>query len=178
MPVTEQPMPVLWGGQHIPYRHRPQGLSIFLADGSRIKSGLVTQETPPLPVITSTDHKELLRLDAIVSSLFPVILDLPWLQAHNQQIDWGSGNRKFQSSYCQKHCLTMPPKVSCPMLCLESDSEIHSIPEPYHKFLEVFSKQGAGTLSPHHSYDCSIELLAGLRSPLDKSSHYLSGWCA
>lgn len=69
--------------QLIPLRPRAQGLSIFLADGSCIKSGLVTQETPPLPVITSTDHKELLSLDVIASPLLSVILGLAWLQAYN-----------------------------------------------------------------------------------------------
>ena len=148
--------------QCIPLQHRAQGLSIFLADGSRIKSGLVTQETPFLPVVTATGHKELLKLDAIASPLFPVILGLPWLQAHNPQVNWVTGEIKFQSSYCQEHCLPSLPKVSGPLLCLESDTELLSqVPKPYHEFLDVFSKRGAETLPPHRSYDCPIELLPG-----------------
>lgn len=62
---------------------KTQGLSVYLADGSCIKSGLV----PPLPVVSPTNHKVLLSLDAISSPLFPVILGLPWLQTHNPRVD-------------------------------------------------------------------------------------------
>lgn len=48
-----------FAAQHIPLWPKAQGLSIFLADGSRIISSVVTQETPPLPVVTITDDKEL-----------------------------------------------------------------------------------------------------------------------
>lgn len=112
--------------QHIPLQPKTQGLSIFLADGSRIKSGPVTQETPPLPMVTLSGHKELLSLDAITSPLFPVILGLPWLQAHNPQIDWGSGSVKFLSPYCLNHCLPAPPSPSSTLLCMDSDTKVCS----------------------------------------------------
>lgn len=65
--------------QRIPLQPKKQGLTIFLADGSCVKSGLVTKETPPLLTVTPTNPKELLRLDSISLPLFPVILGLPWL---------------------------------------------------------------------------------------------------
>lgn len=63
--------------QHIPLQPKKRGFSVFLADGSCVKSVLVTKETPSLLTLTLTNHKELLRLDAISSPLFPVILGLP-----------------------------------------------------------------------------------------------------
>lgn len=74
-----------------------------------MKSGQVTQETLPLPVTTLAQHRELLTLDAISSPLFPLILGLPWLQVHNPQINWISGEIKFLSSYCKEHCIPNLP---------------------------------------------------------------------
>lgn len=69
--------------QCISLQPKIQELPVYLADGSWIKSGMVTQETPPLSVYL-TKHRELFKsLNAITSRLFPVILGLPWLQAHN-----------------------------------------------------------------------------------------------
>lgn len=84
--------------QHISLQTRGQGLTVFLADGSCIKPGLVTKETPPILTITSNNYHELLRLDAMSSPLFPVILGLPWLKAHNPQIDWNSYHHTARNS--------------------------------------------------------------------------------
>lgn len=73
--------------QHFLLQSKMQGLSLYLADRSCIKLGLVTQETSSIPVTTAEQHKELLSLDFISSPLFPIILGLPWLQAHNPQIN-------------------------------------------------------------------------------------------
>lgn len=48
--------------QHIPLQPKTQGLSVFLADGSCIKSGLVTKETPLLLTVTAPNHQELTHL--------------------------------------------------------------------------------------------------------------------
>lgn len=87
--------------QHqIPLQAKAQGRSVYLADqyGFSIRSETVTQETIPLPVLTSpSGHKELLCLDAISFPLFPVILGIPWLQASNPSIDWVTDKVDFQS---------------------------------------------------------------------------------
>lgn len=64
--------------QHqIPLQTKAQWFSVFLTDGSSIKSGVVTQETIPLPVSTSySNYKELLWMDAISSPLYSVILGM------------------------------------------------------------------------------------------------------
>lgn len=117
---------------------------------SCISSGYVTQETPPLPVISSSQHKELLSLDAITSPLFPVILGLPWLQAHNPQISWMSEEVKFLSQCSQRHCISEPLGAPVTLLCMDSDpGALQSVPEPYHQFLNVFSNWGADILPSH-----------------------------
>ena len=154
---------------NIPVRTKDFKLSVFLADGSHIKSGQVTQETLPLPAVTSSNHKELLILDVISSPLFPVILGIPWLQVHNPQIDWTSKNILFSSHYCLEHCLPGHPKPSSALLCLNTDpSLLQTVPKPYQGFLDVFSKKGADSLPPHRPYDCPIELLPGAEIPFGR----------
>lgn len=119
--------------------------------------------------ISSTNHRELLRLDAISSPLFPIILGLPWLQAHNPQIDWKSGSVKFQSAYCQRHCLETSPPSPATLLCMDADPKLcQVVPNSYHEYLDVFSKRGADTLPPHRPYDCPIELLPGAEIPFGR----------
>lgn len=153
----------------IPLQPTAQGLTIHLADGSTLRSGPVTQETVPLLATIGTHHQELLRLDAISSPLFPIILGIPWLQAHNPSINWATGEVTFPSEYCQQHCLYRSSCETSQLLCLDSDLELRqSIPEPYRDFLDVFSKKGAETLPPHRPYDCPIELLPGTEVPFER----------
>lgn len=121
-----------------------------------------------LPVLTfPSGHKEMLRLDAILSPLFPVNLGVLWLQAHNSSIDWVSVKVDFQSSHCHKHCLPELPVESSPFLCMDSDAELHQvIPVAYHDLLDVFSKRAADTFLPYRPYDCPIELLPRQKSHL------------
>lgn len=102
---------------HIPLQPKAQKLSVHLADGTTIKSEAVTHETIPLLTIMSQDHRELLRLDAIASPLFPVILSIPWLKAHDPHIDWSKGSINFVSSYCTQHCL----QTSCDVPALYTE---------------------------------------------------------
>ena len=157
------------GQQGIPLQTKTQDLTIFLADGSHIKSGPVTQETLPLPMVSPSGHKELIRLDVIASPLFPIILGLPWLQAHNPQINWITGAVQFPSPYCRNSCLPAPSKSPRTLFSLESEPDLRSVvPKAYHDFLDVFSKRGAETLPPHRSYDCPIDLLPGAEIPFGR----------
>lgn len=108
---------------HVPLRPRAKALSVHLADGSALKSGPVTQETVALHTSIAGNHQELLCLDAIDFPLFPIILVMPWLRAHNPQIDWITGKFSFLSPYCHQHCLLETADVPSSLLCLESDAE-------------------------------------------------------
>ena len=108
-------------------------------------------------------------MDVISSPLFPVILGIPWLRAHNPQVDWISGRITFPSYYCQEHCLPRPSNPSPTLMCLNADpSLLQSVPKPYHGFLDVFSKKGADSLPPHRPYDCPVELLPGAEIPFGR----------
>lgn len=153
----------------VPLSPKAHGLSIHLADGTAIKSGPVTQETIPIPVSISNAHQEQLRLDIIASPLFPIILGMPWLQAHNPDINWIMGEVTFSSPYCQQFYRTQNTQENPTLLCLDTDPSLHpSIPSAYHDFLDVFSKQRAEVLPPHRAYDCPIELLPGAEIPFGR----------
>lgn len=68
---------------HIPLLPKKQSLQVHLADGSLPCSGPVTQERGPILIITYSGHQKFLRFDIICSPMFPIILGLPWLQAHD-----------------------------------------------------------------------------------------------
>lgn len=119
--------------------------------------------------MTLTQHKEILSLDTISSLLFPVILGLSWLQAHNPQIDWATGKINFPSTYSQQHCLPEPSNTPATLLCIDSENETRqAMPKPYHDYIDVFSKRGSDVLPPHQPYDCPIELLPGAEIPFGK----------
>lgn len=126
-------------------RPKVKGLSVHLAVGSAIKSGPVTQETVPLNTTIASNHEELLFLDLIESPLFPIILGLLWLRAHNPQIDWIPGRVSFVSPYCHQNCLQETVDVPSPLLCLESDGETHqAVPQ----FLGCFQQERCRDSSP------------------------------
>lgn len=99
-------MDLYFAARHlIPLQTKTQGLSVHLANGSTIKSGLITQEIIPLLTTIASHHQELLCLDVISSPLFPIILGIP-------------------STYCHQHCLQEAPGNPSPLLYLDYDSEL------------------------------------------------------
>lgn len=72
-------------------------------------------------------------------------------------IDWSSG-----TSHHTARSIVYPSPLCHPLPYLDIDAE------PYHEYLDVFSKKGADTLPPHRAYDCLIELLSGAAIPFGR----------
>lgn len=51
-----------------------------------------------------------------------------------------------------------------------ASSDLANVPSVYHDLAEVFQKDRAQSLPPHHPYDCAIDLLPG--TPLPTSRFY------
>lgn len=120
----------------------------------------------PLPATIANLHQELFRQD-ISSPLFPVILGMPWLQAHNPCINLSTREVTFSSPYWQQHCLQRV--AGNPSSLMWQDTEARqSVPVVYHDFLDFFSKKDAETLPPHRVYDSPIELLPGAEVPFGR----------
>jgi hypothetical protein len=56
--------------------------------------------------------------------------------------------------------------ASAPTSTIDSSVDLTNIPEEYHKFANVFSKNWADTLAPHQPYDLHINLEEGAPLPL------------
>ncbi len=62
-------------------------VSVEVIDGRTIASSAITHETTPLELCIGK-HVEKIVLNIISTPHHPVILGLPWLEAHNPIIDW------------------------------------------------------------------------------------------
>ena len=58
------------------------------------------------------------------------------------------------------------PSVSTKASSILDDPELSHIPKEYHDFADVFDKQKADTLAPHHPYDLKIDIEEGVSPPI------------
>jgi hypothetical protein len=89
---------------------------IEVIDGRTIASGAITHETTPLELCIGKHTKKII-LNIISTPHHPIILGLPWLEAHNPIIDWRSRYLTFSTQQCtsqkphaQKNTLSSPAK--------------------------------------------------------------------
>jgi hypothetical protein len=89
---------------------------VEVIDGRTIASGAITHETTPLELCIDK-HTEKIVLNIISTPHHPIILGLPWLEAHNPIIDWRSRTLTFNAQRCtsqkphaQKNTLSSPAK--------------------------------------------------------------------
>jgi len=89
---------------------------VEVIDGRTIASGAITHKTAPLELRIGK-HTEKIVLNIISTPHHPIILGLPWLEAHNPIIDWRSKTLTFSAQRCtsqepqaQKNTLSSPTK--------------------------------------------------------------------
>jgi hypothetical protein len=89
---------------------------VEVIDGRTIASSAITHETTPLELRIGK-HAEKIVLNIISTPHHPVILGLPWLQAHNLIIDWRFRTLTFSTQRCtsqeleaQKNTMLNPAK--------------------------------------------------------------------
>ncbi len=103
--------------QHnIPVIKKSTPVPIEVIDGRTIASSVITHETTPLELCIGK-HTEKIVLNIISTPHHPIILGLPWLEAHNPIIDWRSRTLTFRAQRCtsqkphaQKNTLSSPAK--------------------------------------------------------------------
>jgi hypothetical protein len=103
--VTQHNIPVVKKSTHVP---------VEVIDGRTIASGEITHETTLLKLCLGKHAKKIV-LNIISTPHHPVILGLPWLEAHNPIIDWQSRTLTFkrctsQTPQAQKNTLSNPAK--------------------------------------------------------------------
>ncbi len=72
---------------------------VEVIDGRTIASSVITHKTTPLELRIGK-HAEKIVLNIISTPHHPVILGLPWLEAHNPIIDWRSRTFTFSTQRC------------------------------------------------------------------------------
>jgi hypothetical protein len=72
---------------------------VEVIDGRTIASGVITHKTTPLELCIDK-HAEKIVLNIISTPHHPVILGMPWLEAHNLIIDWRSKTFTFSTQRC------------------------------------------------------------------------------
>jgi hypothetical protein len=86
--------------QHnIPAIKKSTPVPVEVIDGRTITSGAITHETTPLELYIGK-HTEKIVLNIISTPHHPIILGLPWLEAHNPIIDWRSRTLTFSAQWC------------------------------------------------------------------------------
>eukprot|EP00079_Xenopus_tropicalis_P038133 XP_017951904.1 PREDICTED: retrotransposon-like protein 1 [Xenopus tropicalis] len=129
-------------------------MKIMAVDQRPLGSGLVSEKTMSLS-LSINSHCEKLALFIIKGATSPLILGLPWLQAHNPTIDWASGEIIQWGPNCRGSCIS-------PIMAVTS---LEGLPAAYKDYIDVFSKKAAETLPPHRHYDCPIDLIPGSTPP-------------
>jgi hypothetical protein len=99
---------------HVVKKSTPVPVEVI--DGRTIASGAITHETTPLELCIGK-HMEKIVLNIIFTPHHPIILGLPWLEAHNLIIDWRSRTLTLNAQRCtsqephaQKNTLSSPAK--------------------------------------------------------------------
>jgi len=105
--VVQHNIPVVKKSTHVP---------VEVIDGRTITSGAITHETTLLEFYIGK-HMKTIVLNIISTLHHPIILGLPWLEAHNPIIDWRSRTLTFSAQRCtsqephaQKNTLFSPAK--------------------------------------------------------------------
>uniref|UniRef100_A0A8D0HDL6 Gypsy retrotransposon integrase-like protein 1 n=1 Tax=Sphenodon punctatus TaxID=8508 RepID=A0A8D0HDL6_SPHPU len=135
---------------------RPE--TVYSIDGSPLSSGPVLYSTPCLQGTIGT-HQEGLALDVVRTPAFPIVLGMPWLQAHNPSINWQRRCLKFDSPACRQHQRQAPVRKMALGVHELPSKGVRGLPAAYQDLQEAFKEQDALELPPHRSYDCPIELL-------------------
>ncbi len=109
---------------------------VEVINGKTIASGAITHETTPLELCIGK-HTENIVLNIISTPHHPIILGLPWLEAHNPIIDWRSRTLTFNAQRCtsqephvQKNTLSSPannPVVKNPKKVWTNSSFLKSV---------------------------------------------------
>uniref|UniRef100_A0A3B3HZY6 Gypsy retrotransposon integrase-like protein 1 n=1 Tax=Oryzias latipes TaxID=8090 RepID=A0A3B3HZY6_ORYLA len=127
---------------------------------------IITHCTEPVQLITSGNHREVIRFFVTHSPQNSVVLGSSWLQQHNPQFDWSRHTLSKWSDYCLANCLkSAVPAIGKPSVIEPEKVDLSHVPECYQDLRAVFSKAKANSLPPHRPYDCSINLLEGASLP-------------
>ena len=148
----------------IPLIPLDRSISVQSLEASPLSS--ITHISESVRLTVSGNHTESIRFYVYRAPHHPVVLGKTWLQLHDPQISFRSGEVRGWGVDCYAKCLRAAPfgrPVSERQIAQSAD--ISSVPREYHDLSAVFDKQNAVSLPPHRPYDCRIDLVAGATLP-------------
>ncbi|KAK3570811.1 hypothetical protein QTP86_027631 [Hemibagrus guttatus] len=146
-------------------------LKITAIDSQPIGEGYLKRQTELLEFRVGLFHHERLAFYVTSSPANPVILGFPWLQCHDPQISWRSGELVYWSPACLERCLWDQASRPCRTSCVTEtflatpDHFPRAYTEFWEVFWEVFSEERAARLPSHQPWDCAIDLLPNSSPP-------------
>ncbi|KAK3549027.1 hypothetical protein QTP70_027751, partial [Hemibagrus guttatus] len=146
-------------------------LKITAIDSQPIGEGYLKRQTELLEFRVGLFHHERLAFYVTSSPANPVILGFPWLQCHDPQISWRSGELVYWSPACLERCLWDQASRPCRTSCVTEtflatpDHFPRAYTEFWEVFWEVFSEERAAQLPSHQPWDCAIDLLPNSSPP-------------
>ena len=148
----------------IPLRPLDRVIRVQSLEASPLSS--ITRISESVQFTVSGNHTESIRFYVYRAPHHPIVLGKTWLQRHDPQISFRTGEVKGWGVDCYAKCLRAasfahprPPQGGV------QQADLSTVPGEYHDLAEVFDKQRAVSLPPHRPYDCRIELLPGSALP-------------
>ena len=85
--------------------------SVDVIDRRPIASGDIT---PAVKLqLTIGNHEEEITAFITTPENYKLVLGIPWMRKHNNDIDCAGNTIEFKSEFCYEHCLTAHTKVTC-----------------------------------------------------------------
>ena len=144
----------------------PRAVPVFNIDGTPNEAGPIKEEVDL--ICTFGDHTE--RATLLVTSIgqLAIILGHPWLVEHNPEVNWRTGEVKM--TRCPESCgmghRTIKASTTISQQLAEKANESVQekafedlVPESYHDFKDVFSKESFDQLPSRKPWDHAIELI-------------------
>ncbi|XP_067230540.1 rhomboid-related protein 3 isoform X1 [Chanodichthys erythropterus] len=159
--------------RHLGIKTSPSPISyqVHSITGKPLSRKTIRRVTGPLQLHVGIFHTESIHLLVLEESTADVVLGRPWLELHNPNISWRTGEVLKWGDHCFPGCFPELPIPRSPLstslsinaTSIESPMEKRSVevPPDYAPFSDVFCPQRASKLPPHRPWDCAIDLLPG-----------------
>ena len=120
----------------------------------------ITKISETVQFTVSGNHSESIRFHVFRAPHHPIVLGKPWLQRHDPQISFRTGEVRGWGVDCYASCLRAASFELPKTPTVESRAlDLSAVPQEYHDLAAVFDKQRAVSLPPHRPYDCRIDLV-------------------
>ena len=142
--------------------------------------------THPLGLVIGNHCEVLVWEVGVIDDSIDGYLTVAWLQKHNPDVNWRTGQVKRRSPYCVQNCL--PKQVNALLVdegqlvmevqdctdafvaTIERRTEdgqevLKVLPVEYHKWASSFSREQMNKLPSHSGYDHRIKLVEGAEAP-------------